>query len=136
MRERENSREHDPFGREGNQVGNNDKGCRRDFREELFSIFVDNLNPSVDSMGLWGIFKPFGKVMDVFLSTKNRLRREHYAFIRFGSLEEANKVERMTNEMYIYGWSIVSKVASYGWNRRRSIKSREIKQANEERMAK
>jgi hypothetical protein len=36
----------------------------------MFSIFVDNLNPVVDSARLWGMFKPFGKVRDVFSFSK------------------------------------------------------------------
>ena len=41
---------------------------RDDFRENLVSIFVDNLNPVVDQKGLWGIFKSFGLVRDLHLS--------------------------------------------------------------------
>ncbi|KAK3188430.1 hypothetical protein Dsin_027991 [Dipteronia sinensis] len=41
----------------------------------------------------------------------------------------------MMNSMHIYGWSIVSKVASYGWKKRRSLMSRKIKQVNEEGIA-
>ena len=33
----------------------------KDFREKLVSVFIGNLNPIVDSMGLWGIFKVFGR---------------------------------------------------------------------------
>ena len=72
----------------------------------------------MDPVGLWNIFKPFGRVRDVYLSSKSRARRSLFAFIRFETMEEATKVARLTNKMYVYGWPIVSKVASYGWNKR------------------
>ncbi|KAK1566787.1 hypothetical protein Q3G72_020386 [Acer saccharum] len=42
-----------------------------------------------------------------------------YAFIRFASLAEASKMARLTNGILIYGWSIISKVATSDWNNRR-----------------
>ncbi|KAK0601540.1 hypothetical protein LWI29_025165 [Acer saccharum] len=109
---RENSRERNSHSFGGFKAG-------KDYRESLFSIFVDNLNPVVDSVGLWGMFKPFGKVRGVFLSAKNESRCSCYAFIQFGSREEASKVAKMVNGMHIYGWPITAKIAYYGWNKRR-----------------
>ncbi|KAK3224600.1 hypothetical protein Dsin_004462 [Dipteronia sinensis] len=100
------------------------KGERKDFRDNLFSVFIDNLNPVVNLVCLWGIFRPFGKVRDVFLSAKNRSRRSLFAFIRFETLEEANKVAHMVNGMHIYGWTISSRVATYGWRNRRTMAHR------------
>ena len=45
---------------------------RRDFRDNLHSIFIDNLNEKVDLLCLWGLFKSFGKVRDIYLSGANR----------------------------------------------------------------
>ncbi|KAK3205634.1 hypothetical protein Dsin_019680 [Dipteronia sinensis] len=92
----------------------------RDFRDSLVSIFVDNLNPIVDSVCLCGVFKPFGRVRYVYLSSNNNGRRSRFAFIRFESLGEATKVARLTDGMHIYGWAVAVKVASHDWNRRRS----------------
>ncbi|KAI9185602.1 hypothetical protein LWI28_008684 [Acer negundo] len=39
-------------------------------------------------------------------------------------MEKAVKVARLTNGMHVYRWSIVSKVASFGWNRKRPVKRR------------
>ncbi|KAK1582980.1 hypothetical protein Q3G72_019936 [Acer saccharum] len=51
-KEREKARESrsDSLGREGNQVKSNGwcSSRRRDFRENLFSVFVDNLSPKVE----------------------------------------------------------------------------------------
>jgi hypothetical protein len=86
----------------------------------LVSVFIDNLNPVVDHVGVWGIFKPLGRIRDVFLSSKVRTRRSCYAFLRFGTLDEANKVAAMVNGMHVYRWTISAKVADFGWNNRRS----------------
>ncbi|KAI9177924.1 hypothetical protein LWI28_020698 [Acer negundo] len=66
-----------------------------------------------------GIFRPFGKVRDVYLSVKKSSRRSRLAFIRFESPEEASKVVRLINGMHIYDWPIGAKVASLGWSKRR-----------------
>ncbi|KAK3225668.1 hypothetical protein Dsin_005530 [Dipteronia sinensis] len=92
----------------------------RDIREGLISIFVDNLNHGVDQAKLWGIFKQFGMVRDMFLSSKNSMRRSAFAFIRFASMAEATKVARLTDGMHIYGWPITSKIVVSGWNNRRT----------------
>ena len=93
-------------------------GVRKDFRASLVSIFVDNLNPIVDLKCLWGIFKAFGLVKDVYLSSKSRNRKSCFAFIRFATMIEAERVVGLTNGMHIYGWSIISKVASVEWANR------------------
>ncbi|KAK2654827.1 hypothetical protein Ddye_014683 [Dipteronia dyeriana] len=80
---------------------------------------MDNLSPKVDQLGLWGMFKPFGKVRDVYLFSKINSRKSNFAFIRFESKEEAIKVARTTNGMHVYGWPVLAKVASVGWNSRR-----------------
>ncbi|KAK3221055.1 hypothetical protein Dsin_015025 [Dipteronia sinensis] len=93
---------------------------RNDFRSSLFSVFIDNLNPTVDSSSLWGIFKPHGRLRDVFLCTKNRQRRSAYAFIRFETEEEANRVAKRVDGMHVYCWPIRANLVSLGWNRKRS----------------
>ncbi|KAK3200495.1 hypothetical protein Dsin_023910 [Dipteronia sinensis] len=65
---------------------------RRDFRENLFSIFVDNLNPVVDLVGLWGMLKPFGMVRDIFLLPKTRIHASVYASVRFTTMYEAKQM--------------------------------------------
>ncbi|KAK3200445.1 hypothetical protein Dsin_023860 [Dipteronia sinensis] len=90
---------------------------RKDFRDKLVSVFVDNLSPVVDLAGLWGIFKPFGVVRDVFFSLKMNTRTICYAFIRFTTIEEARKVVDKVNGMHVYGWPITAKVADYGWDK-------------------
>ncbi|KAK0606974.1 hypothetical protein LWI29_007160 [Acer saccharum] len=78
------------------------KEVRRDFRDSLFSIFMDNLSLKVDVSGLWGIFKVFGKVRDVFLSSGSNSRKSVFAFIQFATSEEAQKVAKLTNGMHVY----------------------------------
>ena len=95
---------------------NNDN--RRDFRDNLYSIFVDNLNPKVDYECLWGLFKPFGKVRDIYLSPDKSRRTSRFAFVRFGTQEEATKVAMTTNGMHVYSWPIVTKMADRGWKNR------------------
>ncbi|KAK3219523.1 hypothetical protein Dsin_013493 [Dipteronia sinensis] len=121
MREtvRERGRWPDSLGREESQVDINGWGRRKDFREGLFSIFIDNLNPNMDLLGLWCFFKPFGKVRDVFLASKKSSRRSCFGFIRFETIEEATKVVKMVNDMLVHGLLLRAKLALYGWKSRR-----------------
>ncbi|KAK2656146.1 hypothetical protein Ddye_009198 [Dipteronia dyeriana] len=62
--------------------------------------------------------RPFGKVRDIFLSDAKSSRRSRFAFVRFGTEEEASKVARSTNGMHVYGWPITTKMASKDWKMR------------------
>ena len=74
---------------------------------------------------LWGSFKPFGKVRDVYLSFNKVSRRSKFAFVRFESLEEATNMAKTTNGMHIYSWPISTKVASQDWKNRRTRKDKQ-----------
>ncbi|KAK2640723.1 hypothetical protein Ddye_022486 [Dipteronia dyeriana] len=87
--------------RERGRVGGGKESFRggKVFMVGLISVFIDNLIHEVDIAGLWGIFKSFRKVRDIFLSAKSRNRSCLFAFIRFSSRMEANKVTKMVD-----GW--------------------------------
>ncbi|KAK3212283.1 hypothetical protein Dsin_016989 [Dipteronia sinensis] len=99
-------------------------GGKRDFRDGLASIFIDNLNPKVNVEGLWGIFRSFGHLRDIFLLSKNKTRRSCYAFVRFDTVEEANKVAGMVDGMHVYeavkvkptARQDIERVLSFEWN--------------------
>ncbi|KAK3205846.1 hypothetical protein Dsin_019892 [Dipteronia sinensis] len=97
------------------------QGRLRDFRENLVSIFVDNLNQQVDQPFSWNLFKVFGRVRDIYLSTATVHRKIGYAFVRFGTIEEARRMAEKTNDMHIYGWSIRAKMAQNGWKFRKLV---------------
>ncbi|KAK3228760.1 hypothetical protein Dsin_000641 [Dipteronia sinensis] len=121
---RENSRERVSYslGQGRNSYPNSfNYSNKKDFRDGLVSIFIGNINPIVDSLGLWKTFKIFEKVRDVFLSAKRNSNGSCFAFIRFGTLEEAEKVAQKVNGMHVYGWPIEAKLETYDWNIRRSI---------------
>ena len=60
------------------------------------------------------------------MSSKISSRKSSFAFIRFETIEEANKVAMLTNGMHIHGWPISLKVASYGWTNHRSHVERRV----------
>ncbi|KAK3218922.1 hypothetical protein Dsin_012892 [Dipteronia sinensis] len=45
----------------------------------------------------------------------------YYAFIRFATLEDAERVARLTNGMHVYGWPIISKIASSDWSNQNKV---------------
>ncbi|KAK0579344.1 hypothetical protein LWI29_024872 [Acer saccharum] len=119
--ERGYSRERRPgsLGCEESQVVINSGTQGREVTESLFLVFIDNLNPWLDSLGLWEFFKLYGKVRDVFLSSKKSLRRRSFGFIRFDMIEEVTKVVKLVDGKLIFEWPIRAKMASFGWNCRR-----------------
>ncbi|KAK2654880.1 hypothetical protein Ddye_014736 [Dipteronia dyeriana] len=72
-------------------------------RDGLVSVFIDSISPSVASMGLWRLFKSFGKVRDVYLPSKKSLRGSRFGFIRFELAEEATNVANKVNGMVVDG---------------------------------
>ncbi|KAK2652619.1 hypothetical protein Ddye_012475 [Dipteronia dyeriana] len=110
--ERENFKERKRVG------GRHVKSKEKDFRDSLVPLFIDNLSYNMDVAGLWGIFRLFVKVRDIFLNSKSRSRRSLFTFIRFTTREEVDKVSKMVNRMHVYGWPIHAKVTAYGWMNR------------------
>ncbi|KAK1572429.1 hypothetical protein Q3G72_032541 [Acer saccharum] len=53
MRESVSERNSRPTGQHGRKSNEDLEQGRKDFRENLVSVFVNNLNPIVDSVGLW-----------------------------------------------------------------------------------
>ncbi|CAM8951054.1 unnamed protein product [Rhodiola kirilowii] len=79
-------------------------GVRRDpvgirfFREELFSVFVDNIPKENDGAWLRRLFNQEGKTRDVFIPTRERRgSRSRFGFVRFQTLEEAKAAVRRWN---------------------------------------
>ncbi|KAK1556740.1 hypothetical protein Q3G72_011167 [Acer saccharum] len=107
------------LGCEESQVVINSGTQGREVTESLFLVFIDNLNPWLDSLGLWEFFKLYGKVRDVFLSSKKSLRRGSFGFIRFDMIEEVTEVVKLVDGKLIFEWPIRAKMASFGWNCRR-----------------
>ncbi|KAK2662674.1 hypothetical protein Ddye_001248 [Dipteronia dyeriana] len=108
--------------------------ARSNFRENLVSIYIDNLNPVEDLKGLWGIFRAFGIVRDIYISPKLKFRRSRYGFIRFATLDEASRVARLTNRMHVYGRPIMSKVTDLNYNERKNQQAK-VQLARKNRLA-
>ncbi|KAK3199555.1 hypothetical protein Dsin_022970 [Dipteronia sinensis] len=121
-RERVKSRERgsDSLGCEGSQEILSGSSLGKDFRDGLFSIFIDNISPSLDSRALWRFFKPFGRVRDVYLSLKKSFSGSRFGFVRFETVEEVAWVAKKVNGLFVLGRLLRAKVASFGWKKRRS----------------
>ncbi|KAK3220266.1 hypothetical protein Dsin_014236 [Dipteronia sinensis] len=77
--------------------------------------FVNSSDVVVDQRFLWNLFKVFGRVRDIHLSEATKYKKIGYAFVSFGTIEEARKVAEKTNGMHVYGWPIQVKVSQRGW---------------------
>ncbi|XVE84637.1 hypothetical protein DITRI_Ditri17bG0028600 [Diplodiscus trichospermus] len=88
-----------------------------DWRANIYSIFVDNLNRRVSKEALWEAFSEFGRVMIVFISfsvISNRDKETTFAFVRYKFRSEMMKAIVDGNNRKIDRWFIRVKEASLG----------------------
>ena len=77
-------------------------------------MFVDNLTDSMTVSWLWQLFPHEGKVVDVFVSRKERRScSSPFAFVRFAKLNEAQEAIKNMNDMVIRGNKIEVSMAEY-----------------------
>ena len=58
-----------------------------------YIVFIDNLPTSMTKSWFWQLFNYKGRVVDVFMSRKQRKTNKlPFAFVRFSQLKEAQKV--------------------------------------------
>ncbi|XVF78709.1 hypothetical protein PTKIN_Ptkin14bG0157400 [Pterospermum kingtungense] len=93
----------------------------RDWRANLFTVFIGQLSIRVSKQELWEVFNRFGRVVDVFIpSGKKRVWSSvSYAFVRYKTEREIRKAVQLGDGRLLDGRSIIVKKASFGWNARR-----------------
>ncbi|CAM8990585.1 unnamed protein product [Rhodiola kirilowii] len=88
---------------------------REDFhrlREELFSIFIDNIPPSKDLRWLRALFSQDGRAMDVFIPGRGRkASNSRFGFVRYKTVVEARASIRRWNGANVGGAKLVVKLA-------------------------
>ncbi|XVE88157.1 hypothetical protein DITRI_Ditri19aG0045700 [Diplodiscus trichospermus] len=90
----------------------------RDWRENLFSVFVGNLSYRVSKSALKDVFDLYGIVRDVFIGAHRSWRCHKgitFVLVRYRTLAEMQRVIREGNNRHIDGWNIRVKEASFGW---------------------
>ncbi|XWS27533.1 hypothetical protein CRYUN_Cryun26dG0123600 [Craigia yunnanensis] len=93
-----------------------------DWRSNLYLVFVDNLSHRISRNTLWEAFCAYGRVVDVYISFKNRGSKDKavtFAFFRYKYESELRKVIEAGNNKRIDGRFIKVKKATYGWKEKR-----------------
>ncbi|XVE78381.1 hypothetical protein DITRI_Ditri13aG0140400 [Diplodiscus trichospermus] len=91
----------------------------KNWRENLFSVFVDNLSVRVPQSALWEVFNVCETVVDVYIDLPKSWhfhRGTTFAFVRYRTSSEMQRAVQNGNNRLIDGWQIQVKNASYGWN--------------------
>ncbi|KAK2654263.1 hypothetical protein Ddye_014119 [Dipteronia dyeriana] len=100
MREKVRESLSEKAGEEENKVSRPKvRGSRKDVRDDLYSIFVDNLNPLMDLVGLWNLFKSFGK-----------------GYLSFVEVEERKSRCKVKGSQIDGGTEVPTKIAFMSWN--------------------
>lgn len=80
---------------------------------EIFTLFVDNLPPSMSCVWLKKIFRNDGEVVDVYVSKKKRVNKKGcFGFVHF-SKKEDEEVARRNNRLLIKGFQIRAMLSKY-----------------------
>ncbi|XVF38651.1 hypothetical protein REPUB_Repub20aG0120800 [Reevesia pubescens] len=94
----------------------------------IFTVFVNNLPPSVYRRWVWQIFLHHGKVVDVFIPKKRNVSGRCFGFVRFASKEDAARAVKNLNGAWLLDYRINVNFARFNprvdsWNE--SDKSKE-----------
>ncbi|KAK7268948.1 hypothetical protein RIF29_21659 [Crotalaria pallida] len=82
-------------------------------RRKSFSLFVDNIHPSLTKHDLWKIFQEFGEVVHLYISLKRRENKNQlFGFVRYGTKEDASEAIRRTKGLMVKGEKLFVKWAS------------------------
>ncbi|KAL9671539.1 hypothetical protein QQ045_009108 [Rhodiola kirilowii] len=81
-------------------------------RENLFTVFIDNIPEDKDSRWLRNLFSRDGKVMDVYIPSKlRRASKSRYGFVRYKSMEEAVAAINRWNTFKVGNYELGVKLA-------------------------
>lgn len=101
---------------------------------ELYSIKITNLLEAVRNDDLRDIFEKFGRVADVYIPRDySTLRNKGFAFVRYGTRDEAEEAVRRTQDMEILGQPVRCELAMYKKNDRALIRSKSRKRSRSRR---
>ncbi|XVF82531.1 hypothetical protein PTKIN_Ptkin16aG0057100 [Pterospermum kingtungense] len=101
------------------------KSSHGDWRDHLYTAFVDNLSKRVSRRALWEAFNIYGRVEDVFISFRNA-KPTTFAFVRYKHEVEMRKAIELGNYRRIDGRCISVKKANFGWRDRRSVQNKKF----------
>ncbi|XVF77530.1 hypothetical protein PTKIN_Ptkin14bG0052100 [Pterospermum kingtungense] len=92
----------------------------KDWRDSLFTVFIDRLSIRVSRSILWELFNHYGKVVDVFLPSKysHQFKRIRFTFVRYKLEAEMHRAIQMANGTVVDGFCVTVKKASIGWGER------------------
>ena len=80
-----------------------------------YAVLVDNLPTSITKSWFWQLFNYEGRVVDVFMSQKQRKTSKlPFAFVRFSQLKEAQSVIERMHGWEIKGFKLSMTMAEYG----------------------
>ncbi|XVE68974.1 hypothetical protein DITRI_Ditri09bG0113300 [Diplodiscus trichospermus] len=99
-----------------------------DWRDNLFTIFMDRLSRRLSKRPLWEAFNDYCRVVDTFVLYKDKGRRKSitFTFVRSRHDFEMRRVIETENNRRIDGWNIIVKIVDYGWKERLPRKDRRV----------
>ncbi|KAL7167073.1 hypothetical protein ACSBR2_037694 [Camellia fascicularis] len=90
-------------------------GSKEGRREEMYTLFVDNLPDSMDPKSMFALFLKFGVVKDVFIPQKRRkTTNTRFGFVRFDCPVAASVAEQKANGIWVDDKALIVQSAVYG----------------------
>ncbi|KAL4347234.1 hypothetical protein GQ457_17G021110 [Hibiscus cannabinus] len=97
-----------------------------DSKNNQTTVFVSNLPPRLHWKGLWFAFARYGDVIDAFIPAKKSKTGFRYDFVRFFSLEDAERAIAHLNGSLLYGSRLKAGLARFS-DKLEDRKSKQIK---------
>ncbi|KAL4309665.1 hypothetical protein GQ457_01G010940 [Hibiscus cannabinus] len=88
-------------------------------KQEVVSLFVENLPETLHWKGLWFSFARHGDVVNAYITRKRNRGGKRFGFVRMKNLKEAERVIQRLHGFTLYGLKLSVKRArnNYGWKR-------------------
>ncbi|KAL9683503.1 hypothetical protein QQ045_015325 [Rhodiola kirilowii] len=115
--------------RERNTIRRNNQqtsgvGVLQSLREELFSIFIDNIPVNRDERWIRALFSKDGKAQDVFIPARGRrATNSRFGFVRYKTLREALASVRRWNGAHVGMAKLVVSLADNGGKPRSRVRN-------------
>lgn len=77
-------------------------------------LIIENLDPAIESPGLWDVCSLFGEVLDCKLQLDDDGKSKGFGFVHYASEDEATQAKRILNEMQV--GELVVKLRPFEWD--------------------
>ena len=77
------------------------------------SFFFSNFSFDLKESDLWKIFQRWGRVSDVFISSRLNIKKQRFGFVIFKGVQNVKTLENQLNTIWIGSWKLKANKPKY-----------------------